>query len=110
MRKITISDRLLLLLTGLMAAYQIVVGVDNLTTLPMISYTVGFGVLLVAGLLMIILGFEILGKPMGRGDCHHHPVELIFGAGLAIPGCMADSISGFYPGRVCVGDLYTHRS
>ena len=63
MRKITISDRLLLLLTGLMAAYQIVVGVDNLTTLPMISYTVGFGVLLVAGLLMIILGFEILESP-----------------------------------------------
>jgi len=63
MRKITISDRLLLLLTGLMAAYQIVVGVDNLTTLPMISYTVGFGVLLVAGLLMIILGFEILEGP-----------------------------------------------
>lgn len=63
MRKITISDRLLLLLTGLMAAYQIVVGVDKLSTLPMISYTVGFGVLLVAGLLLIIIGFEILESP-----------------------------------------------
>ncbi len=63
MRKMTISDRLLLLLTGLLAAYQIVVGVDNLSTLPMISYTVGFGVLLVAGLLLIIIGFEILESP-----------------------------------------------
>lgn len=63
MRKMSISDRLLLLLTGLIAAYQIVVGVEDLNTLPMISYTVGFGVLLVAGLLLIILGFEILESP-----------------------------------------------
>lgn len=62
MKKMSISDRLLLLLTGLIAAYQIVVGVDGLGTLPMISYTIGFGVLLVAGLLMIILGFEILAS------------------------------------------------
>lgn len=58
--KITILDRILLLLTGLLAAYQIVIGIDRLSTLPMIAYTIGFGVLLVAGLLLILLGFEAL--------------------------------------------------
>lgn len=60
MRKISILDRILLLITGLLAAYHIAIGVDGLHTLPMISYTIAFGVLLVAGLLLIILGFEIL--------------------------------------------------
>ncbi len=63
MKKMTMLDRLLLLLTGLIAAYQIVVGVEDLNTLSMVSYTVGFGVLLVAGLLLIILGFEVLESP-----------------------------------------------
>ncbi len=62
--KMSILDRILLLLTGLLAAYQIAVGVDGLNTLPMIAYTVGFGVLLVAGLLLIILGFEVLDSPI----------------------------------------------
>lgn len=56
-------DRLLLLLTGLLAAYQVVVGVEGLGTLAITSYTVAFGVLLVAGLLLIILGFEVLDSP-----------------------------------------------
>jgi len=58
--KMTILDRILLLLTGLLAAYQIVIGIDKLSTLPIIAYTIAFGVLLVAGLLLIILGFEVL--------------------------------------------------
>jgi hypothetical protein len=58
--KITVLDRILLLVTGLLAAWQISVGVDHLSTLPIIAYTVGFGVLLVAGLLLVILGFDIL--------------------------------------------------
>ncbi len=63
MRKITVLDRILLLATGLLAAYQIVFGVEDLHTLPMVCYTLAFGVLLVAGLLLIILGFEILDSP-----------------------------------------------
>jgi len=59
----TVLDRFLLLLTGLLAAWQIVVGVDNLSALPTIAYTIAFGVLLVAGLLLIILGFEVLDAP-----------------------------------------------
>lgn len=62
--RMTILDRLLLLLTGLLAAWQIVVGVDNLSALPTIAYTIAFGVLLVAGLLLIILGFEVLDAPV----------------------------------------------
>jgi hypothetical protein len=62
--KITILDRLLLLATGLLAAWQIAVGIDHLSTLSILAYTVGFGVLLVAGLLLIILGFDVLDSPV----------------------------------------------
>ncbi len=62
--KITLLDRLLLLATGLLAAWQVAVGINGIDTLPMIAYTVGFGVLLVAGLLLIILGFEVLDSPV----------------------------------------------
>jgi len=62
--KMTALDRILLLLTGLLAAYQIVVGIDQLSTAPIIAYTIAFGVLLVAGLLLIILGFDVLDSPV----------------------------------------------
>lgn len=62
--KITPLDRVLLLLTGLLAAYEVAVGIDGFTTFPIIAYTISFGVLLVAGLLLIIWGFEVLDSPM----------------------------------------------
>lgn len=62
--KISLLARLLLLLTGLLAAYQVAVGVDGLESVPIIAYTVAFGVLLVAGLLLIILGFDALDSPI----------------------------------------------
>jgi len=62
--KITVFDRILLLATGLLAAWQVAVGIDGTETLPMIAYTVGFGVLLVASLLLIILGFDALDSPI----------------------------------------------
>lgn len=64
MKKISILDRILLLITGLLAAYQIVVGMGNAGTLAVSAYTVAFGVLLVAGLLIIILGFDVLDSPL----------------------------------------------
>ena len=64
MKKMTVLDRIVLLVTGLLAAYQVVVGVDNLETLAMVSYTISFGVLLVACLLLIILGWEILDSSL----------------------------------------------
>lgn len=61
--KMSVLDRLLLLLTSLLAAYQIVVGINDLSTLPIIAYTIAFGVLLIASLLLIILGFDVLDSP-----------------------------------------------
>jgi hypothetical protein len=62
--KMTAVDRILLLLTSLLAAYQVAVGINGLGTVPITAYTIGFGVLLVAGLLLIILGFEVLDSPI----------------------------------------------
>jgi hypothetical protein len=62
--KMSVFDRILLLLTALLAAYQIAVGIDGLETVPVIAYTIAFGVLLVASLLLIILGLEVLGSPV----------------------------------------------
>ena len=64
MKKISVSDRLLLFLMGLLASYQIVDGIADAGTFAISAYTVSFGVLLVAGLLIIILGFDILDSPL----------------------------------------------
>lgn len=58
MKKITILDRVFLLAAGLLAAYQIAWGLNDMSPVATWGYTVGFGILLVAGLLLIILGFE----------------------------------------------------
>ena len=44
----------------LLASYQIVDGIADAGTFAITAYTVAFGVLLVAGLLIIILGFGVL--------------------------------------------------
>lgn len=62
--KMTLTDRILLALTGLLAGYQVAVGINGLGTVPITAYTIAFGVLLVASLLIIILGFEALESPI----------------------------------------------
>ncbi|MCK4489494.1 MAG: hypothetical protein KAU23_04495 [Anaerolineales bacterium] len=62
MKKISVLDRILLLATGLLAAYQVAAGMDGMEPLTIWFYTVSFGTVLVAGLLLIILGFEGLEK------------------------------------------------
>ena len=62
--KMSPLDRVLLLLTGILAAYQVAIGIDGLSVLPITAYTIAFGVLLVAGLLLIILGLEVLDSPI----------------------------------------------
>ena len=62
MKKNSVLDRILLLITGLLAAYQII-AMDGITGLAGWAYTIAFGVLLVAGLLIIIMGFEVLDSP-----------------------------------------------
>lgn len=61
--KMTPLDRILLLVTGLLAAYQVAIGIDDFSTVPVIAYTLAFGVLLVAGLFLLLLGFEVLDSP-----------------------------------------------
>jgi hypothetical protein len=63
-KKISILDRILLLITGLLAAYQVGFGIGSPGLVPETSYMIAFGVLLVASLLIIILGFEILDSPV----------------------------------------------
>ena len=74
-----VLNRLLLLATALLAAYQVAVGIDGLSTVPIISYTIAFGVLLVATLLMLILGFEILDSPLVVIVSTIIPLSLSFG-------------------------------
>lgn len=62
--KLSILDRILLLLTILLASYQVSAGIDGFTALPIIAYTIAFGVILVAALLIFILGFDVLDSPI----------------------------------------------
>ncbi len=64
MKKISILDRILLILTALLSAHQVVIGIDGLGTLAVASYTIAFGGLLLACLLLVIFGFEILDSPL----------------------------------------------
>ena len=57
-------DRLLFLMTALLASYQIAVGIEGLGSIPILAYTIGFGALLVSGLLILILGLEVLQSPI----------------------------------------------
>jgi len=58
--KFSILNRVILLSSSLLAAYQIAVGIDDLEAVPQVCYTIGFGVLLVSCLLLLILGYEVL--------------------------------------------------
>ena len=61
--KTTLLTRILLLITALLAAWQVAIGIDGLENVPVIAYTIAFGVLLVACLLLIILGMDVLESP-----------------------------------------------
>ena len=108
--KMSPLDRILLLITGLLAAYQIVVGIDHMDNLPIIAYTIAFGVLLVAGLLIIILGFDVLDSPvvviistiiplsMSLGLIWEHWVAFRIGyLAFSIIGILAISVTRAFP-------------
>jgi hypothetical protein len=58
--KISIINRILLFIAAVLASYQVAVEVDGLSAIPMTAYTIGFGTLLVACLMLIILGYDAL--------------------------------------------------
>lgn len=64
MKKMSATDRILLLSAGILAAWQIVFGIEGAPSLSIVAYTVAFGILLLACLLLIIFGFEILDNPL----------------------------------------------
>lgn len=56
-------DRVFLLIAALVAAFQVMVGISGLEEVPIIAYSIAFGILLVAMLLIITLGLEVLESP-----------------------------------------------
>lgn len=92
--KMSPLDRILLLLTGLLAAYQVAVGIDHFSTLSIIAYTIAFGVLIIASLLLIILGFEVLESPVVVIASTVIPLTRA-GSGLAASGRLPDYLPGF---------------
>lgn len=62
--KLSSLNRTLLLLTVLLASYQVSAGIDGFGAMPIIAYTIAFGVILVAALLIFILGIEVLDSPI----------------------------------------------
>lgn len=81
MRGITRRDRILLLLAVVAAAYQVVAGIAGLNPPATLCFTIGFGVLIVSGLLIFVLGFEILETPYLAAFASVIPLSLA--AGLA---------------------------
>jgi hypothetical protein len=114
--RISTVDRLLLLLTTIVAAYQVVSGIEGLDTFTIVCYTVAFGVLLIASLLLLILGFEILESPLVVIVSTIIPLSLSLGLVsqfladyaaayliFALVGLFAVVVTRFYsPGRIAV--------
>ena len=62
--KLSSLNRTLLLLTVLLASYQVSAGIDGFAAIPIAAYTIAFGVILIAALLIFILGIEVLDSPI----------------------------------------------
>ncbi len=57
---LSILSRIIYLLTAILASYEIINGMDNYSNLITTLYTISFGLLLLASLLLLIMGFEIM--------------------------------------------------
>lgn len=60
MRKITILDRILFLITAHVAGIKIVSGMEQHSVLSTGLYTIAFGVLVLASIMLLLFGFELL--------------------------------------------------
>ena len=60
MKKISSLNRIILLITGHIAGYEILKGIEGMDFWPMLYYTITFGVMIVSCLLLILFGFDIL--------------------------------------------------
>ena len=62
MRNITVLDRVLFLATAHVAGYKIVTGMEQHSVLATGFYTVSFGVLVLASIMLLLFGFEPLSN------------------------------------------------
>ena len=62
MKKVSLPDRILFLITGHVAGFEIVKGLEGFDLLPAFYFTLAFGVLLLACLLLVLFGFKILNS------------------------------------------------
>jgi hypothetical protein len=53
-------DRIVLLSTGVVASFQVVSGLNHFSDLTALYYTIAFGILIIACILLILFGFDIL--------------------------------------------------
>lgn len=60
MRKASFLDRILLFAMVLVASSQVVIGLDKFRNMVVFYFTISFGVLIIAGLLLLLFGYEIL--------------------------------------------------
>lgn len=60
MKKQSILGRIIYLITGHVAGYQIIKGMEPYSNLTTTLYTISFGLLLLACLLLLLMGFEIM--------------------------------------------------
>lgn len=58
MKRIRLINRIIFLLTGLVAGYQIISGMDTYSNLTTFYFTISFGILLLACILLLLMGFE----------------------------------------------------
>jgi len=63
-KKVSLIDRLFLLFTILLASYKIVKGMGSYDDISIFFFTVGFGVIVIASLLIFIMDFEILANKL----------------------------------------------
>ena len=92
MKPIKPFDRVLLLLAAGLAAYQVMIGIDDLDAVPILAFTIAFGAILVATLLLIILGYEGLGSTWVVILATIIPLGL---AGGLVAEYLKDGLSGF---------------
>jgi hypothetical protein len=97
-RRLTFLDRMILLLTACLAAYQVAVGINGFGSTAVLWYTIGFGVLLVACLLLIIFGFDILDSPWVVAIAAILPISIA-------AGLVSEYLSGFEIAYLAFGIL-----
>ncbi len=85
----SVFSRVLLLLMVLVCSYQVVAGINFFSSWSVLYFTLAFGVLIIAGLLLLIFGPSILSNPMVV------VVAALVPLGMAL-GLIASSLPSFH--------------